>query len=293
MAISLVEANQQRAQLAAHYIVQRLDQPGEWSGFTKDEPLVGELRFEDFLAYHRKDHPRALIIFDKLQMYNVIKVDRGDPIVIERNVIERYQESVTIDKPVTYTGTLTYTFGETQTLSQQVKVGAEASVKVTAGVDMVAKVTAEVAVKIYAEYLRAWGESSTWSNTVERKITVNGPCVVDYEAYRAKSKIQRQIEAHTDFTHGIRLIDETGAQGETPPFVSEGWGWQEFLEVTQGRAPKYRETDYGRVETAMYGAFMARQLNDEQYEELKAPSDGLVSFLVNYDEVVEQDIKIL
>ena len=293
--MSLFEANRPRAQMIAAMCAERLPEPGLWAGYTAQERLVGELRRVDQINYWRASAPQAVVVMWNPVMNDLKEVDWGEEQIIESNVIERYASTILLEKPIVYKESVSHTFSKTRTLLEQAKVGAEAAVKASVGAEYAgAKGSLEVSAKIYAEYQRQWGEEAHVSDTVSRDIEVQGPITLSYEAERAVNKTQRLITARTDFTYAIGLIDETGA-GVNPPRIYHTWqSWQEFLAVVKGLAPRTRADRNGNPQDVpMYHEFLNRPLQAHQLDQLERPTDGEISFLVEYDNVLHQDIKVI
>ena len=297
--ISLVEANRPRAQLIAELCAARIHDPGLWGGYTAQEPLVGELRWSEQIDYWRAGNPKAVLVLRKPVMSDIKEIDWGEEQIIQSNVTERYSSSIELAAGVEYDETISHTFTKTRSLLEQAKVGAEVAIKATVGAEYSGvKAGLEVAAKIYAEYQRAWGETEEHSNTVSRHVKITGPVTLNYEAVRSLNKTQRLISAYTDFTFSISLIDETGA-GVNPPRMFLDWqSWEEFLAITKGLAPRSRELTWGdgrkvMTDTPLYGEFLHSPPTSEQMTLLERPTEGKISFLCEYDNVLAQDIKIV
>ena len=283
--ISLFEANQKKAQAFAAAITSRLPNAGLWTGYCADEPLVGELRFANQINYWRRDHPQAVLAFYDPVMHDIKEVDWGEETVVHANVQERYVTHVSESKPVEYMETVSHTFAKTRSLLESAKVGIELAVKESLSGDYAGvKGELDVSEKITAEYNRQWGEQSTESDTITRQLKVPPNTSVEFEAIRSLNKTQRTVSARTDFEFGtIKFIDETGA-GANPPRIMLQWlSWMEFLAVGQGVAS---------ADKFMYHEFINNRLTDTELAVLTAPSDQLVSRLIEYDNVIESDIRI-
>ena len=283
--VSLFDANQKKAQMLAASIVARLPDAGLWTGYCADEPLVGELRFANQLNYWRRDYPHAVLVFYDPVMHDIKEVDWGEETIIQAAVQERYVTHVSESKPVEYMETVSHTFSKTRSLLEAAKIGAELAIKASASAEYAGvKGGLEVSAKITAEYSRQWGEQSTESDTITRQMKVPANTSLTFEAIRSLNKTQREISARTDFEFGgIKFIDETGA-GVNPPRIMFGWqSWMEFLAIGQGVAS---------ADKALYRNFMEHRLTDSELSVLTAPSDELVTWLAEYDNVIESDIRI-
>ena len=287
--MNLVDANRRRAAIFAEAVVKRLPDAGLWYRYTADEGLEGELRAAPdykFLHYQRPGYPQAVLVFDAPVMHDIKKVDWGEPVVVESNVVERYTGHFQNDTDAIYDESVEHTFSATRSLLDAAKVGAELEIKASLSADYAGvKGGLEVSEKITAEYSHQWGEQSTHSDTITRSLHIPAHTRVDFEVVRSVDKTQRQISARTDFEFSrVGFIDETGA-GERPPSIFLNWAsWTEFLAVGQGLADTSK---------ALYREFINDRLTEAELEALTAPSEEVVSWLAEYDNVVEQDIKIL
>ncbi len=310
--ISLVEALTPRACRTAELLAGRLPDAGLWAGYRAEEGLIAELRYAGHLDFRRRGAPKAVLVFRNAQMVGMRQVEWGEPVVLEANVGQRFSSHILLDQPVRYSKTLSHTFGSVRTLAEQVKAGLEATLKVggEAGTQggihgVTAKVYAELAVKLYGEYQRQWGGSESKSDTVsdqfERTVSPpeleDGPVRIDYVANRSLNREESTVRADCDYEHTVELIDETGA-GERPPkiqLVCDSWG--AFRQVVQGFAPRnYHVEIDGRQErrpTAFYDEFIHDPIRGEALQALSAPARGAIEFMVQYDNVIAQDIKVL
>lgn len=280
--ISLPDALHKRAGLVAHYMTRNLSNAGAWTGYTKDEPLMGELRRDNMIAYWRREHPHAKLDFWNPVLTDIVKMERGDPKILQENAVERFVDDLEIPEGTTFNDVISYTFSKTTTLSQALKIGMEATTKLTAGASVSGvNVSAEVGLKIYGEYSRQWGESETRSNTESKTLSVVGPKSLTYEAIRSLNKESVHIKALSDMSFGIHFLDDTHAGGPTPPDWEFGADWSEFLKATQGLASSENE---------FYHVFEGRHLSDEEYAELSAAPDCWLEYDITYQNVTHQDI---
>ena len=289
--ISVFKALKRRAELIAGHCAPRLPVPTAWEGYTSDETLTGELRYQGLVAYWRVAKPQAVLVFRDPVMNDMKNVDWGEEQVVQSNVVEKYSNKILFEKEIDYKEEISHTFSKTRTLLEQAKVAAEEAVRGLASVEESGiKVELEVSVKLQEEYSRQWGETDTQSDTVTRDVEIKGPIALTYEATREIDKTQRLITAQTDFSHDVELIDETGA-GEAPPLIHIFWrSWPEFLAVAKGLAPSHHEDGQP---TGLYRGFMDNPLSDSELEELEQPTKGNISFLAEYDNVIRQDIKVI
>ena len=300
---SLTEALMPRAVDVAELLSDRLPDAGLWTNYRKAEGLNGELKFDNLIEYHRPGFPKAKLVFRNPEMNDAKQVDRSEPVVLEANVDQRFRSHMVLSEPVTYSKTLSHTWGKTRTLDEQVKAGAEATVKAglsggAAGITA----TGEIGAKIYAEYLRRYGATETQSDTISDSFyfalteddLAQGPKVIDYEATRQLNREQRKISADCDYEHTVELIDETGAGVNPPRIQLVSNSWLDFQEVLQGFASAYTTWGDGRVTPRpFYEEFIHEPVRGERLRLLSAPADGSVQFTVEYDNVINQTIELL
>ena len=287
--ISIVQANRVRASHVASSIVQRLEFAGLWAGYSPIEHLEGELRESpngDFITYWRRESPLAKLVFWNPVMCDIKEVDWGKEDVVQQDVIEREEYKVDNPTEVEVEHKASHTFSKTRSLLEAAKLGAELAIKASASAKYaVVEGSVEVSAKITAEYDRQWGEQQTNTDTVEDLLKIPANTSIQYEAIRSLDKTQRKISAKTDFSFSrISLIDETGA-GVNPPRIDIEWAsWTEFLAVAQGIAP---------ADKMMYHQFMDNPLTEDEFEVLKLPSDEIISYVADYDHVVNEDIRLI
>lgn len=303
---SLTEVLEPRARLIAEIIANRIDKDNLWTGYTKTEPLEGELREtpsgEKFVQYWRKvtpEYPRAVISFDNINLKDVVSVKVGEKIVT-RNELggqtenndereERFEGKVVVPEGVEYKQDISHTFQKTTSLSEAVKLGAEAAVKATVKAEYEGiGGSLELAAKITAEYDKTMGEGETVSDTITRTLDFTKPGTYTYEAVRTIEDFEREITATTNFDHGVHFLDERAEDGserrDEPRFIDYGWrSLEDFLAVAQGLAPNNE---------AMYHAFQAHRANEEEVGEIKHNGYGTVSYIAHYNSVKHQDITI-
>ena len=286
MQISLIDANKRRAIQIAHHVAKRIPYPNEWSGYTSGEGLYGELVKDNVLFYNRPNHRGggrdAILQFIDPTLTEVKSVDYGEPIIVESNVQERYTDVIKNSSAASYDEEVSHTFSKTRSLSQGFKVGAEQAIKATLSVEYSGvKAGAEVSAKLTEEYNRQWGEETTTTDTIKRSIHVPANTNIRYEAVRSIDKEQRNITANCDFDYKIMFVSAPG----DPPLVLLEWGsLEEFISVARGFASR---------EHAGYDLFINNPLTDDEIEKILAPSDKTVEWLVEYDNIISQNINIM
>lgn len=286
MQISLIDANRSRASLIAQAVSRRLPIPSQWSGYDISESLEGELVKDNVMFYNRPGHRGggrdAIIQFIDPVLTEVKEIDWGEPITVESDVQERYTDVIHNDSDASYDEEVSHTFSKTRSLLQGVKIGAEAAIKTTVGAEYSGvKASAEVSVKLSAEYSRQWGEESTTTDTIKRSIHVPANTRIQYEAVRSIDKEQRYMTAKCNFDHKIWVISAPG----DPPMVNLQWdSLEEFISVARGFASR---------EHAGYDLFLNNPLSQDEVDEIIKPSNKTVSWLASYDNVTSQKISIM
>ena len=290
--INLVEANRARALLFTHHNVQRLEKIGRagiWTGWTPAEGLEGMLVQDNLIRYQRPgtgDPNYAVVFFGNPKMCDIKNVDFGEEIVVKSDVTERYSDVIDNTTAVEYDEEITHTFSKTRSLLQQAKIGVELSVKTSVGASYSGvNASVDVSAKIAAEYSRQWGEESNTTDTIKRTIRVPGNTSIHYEATRSIDKTQRKIKATTDFEHDCTIVSGPNNPGNgNRPMLELEWGsWSEFIEIAKG---------FAAADKAGYDIFKQFPLSESEIAELENPTQNTVEFVVDYDCVQHQSIRI-
>ena len=293
---SLIEANKPRAVLIAAACASRLNAQGvqsAWTGYHASEGLEGELVQDTLLRYARPGTGRegdnfALLFFRNPKLTDVSTVNFGDEIPVEKNIVERFSEPIEKVKGIAYEDTVEHTFTKTTSLQEAFKVGAELAVKAYfkasySGVEG----GAEVSAKLTAEYSRQWGESETTTNRVERHISLpedyEGKVV--YEAIRSIDKVQRKVTATSNLEYEVSFVSGPTTPPENHPLIEANWqSLEEFLSVAIG---------YAAADKALYHNFINNQISHEEVYAIKEAGKQSIEFLVDYDNVQSQEIRIV
>lgn len=286
--MNIVKANQKRAELIAELVMGRvLAREGfygdaEWRNWNPKDGLVGIRDAPAIFSYRMKDVEPCAIQFRDPQLTDVKSLALGKPVVVSSKDPERYSDSISNDTDASYEETVSHTFSKTISQQEAVKVGAEASAKVSASFEGIG---GEIAVKVTAEYDRQWGDSLTQANTVSRKISVPPHTSVDYEAVREVDNMKRKVKAFADFTYFVRLI--AGPKGTPPqampPPVFDWLDWATLHEVMIGEAP---------ANYPLYDLFMDQPLTKKERKRLDAHNQHNVEFMAEYENVRRQQIII-
>lgn len=290
---SIDEVLKPRARLVAEMVAQRADKESVWTGYVADEELNAELRDDHkggkFVHFSRKGNQRAVMIFWGVTLKDVKDITVNEPVPVNINVEERFRGEITVADGTTFSQRVSHTFSKTTSLSEAIKLGAEASVKATVGAEYAGiSGSLELAAKITAAYEKNWGKSETTSDTVEQTITVDKAGTYEYEAVRSLDNMQRDIIATTSFSHSIAFIDERAIDGsdrdDMPRFLRYEWrSLEEFIAVAQGLATS---------DTALYHQFKDNKPNLEEIKSLRDSGCGTVQYTAEYDHITNQDIEI-
>ena len=286
--MNIVKANQKRAELIAELVMGRvLAREGfyanaEWVNWDPKDGLVGIRDAPAIFSYRMKDVEPCAIQFRDPRLTDVKSLKLGKPIVVSSKDPERYGGSVSNPTDVSVKKDVSHTFSKTISEQQGIKVGAEASAKVSASFEGIG---GEVAVKVYAEYQEQWGTSETTTDTVSEEWTFPPHTSVAYEAVREVDNMKRKVQAYADFTYFVRLI--AGAKGtppqNMPPPVFDWLDWSSLYTVLIGEAP---------VNAPLYDLFMQTPLTRKERRQLDANNQHNIEFTAEYENVRRQDIII-
>ena len=294
--MNLIDANMPRALLFAKHNVSRLDRHGDagvWSGWTPDEGLVGELILDDLMRYKRPNTTRdgrdpnfAVLFFQNPQLIDIKEIEWGDPIVVDSNVIERYSDVIRNKTAASYEETVSHTFSKTKSLLEAAKVGAEVAIKAAVGAEYSGvKASVEVSAKISAEYSRQWGETTTQTDSIERKLSVPANTNLTYEVIRSVDKIQRKIKARSDFEYSCSFVSGPNIPPENHPQLKLDWSsWAEFVSVAKG---------FAATDKDLYHLYQDYPISPDDLVELEKPSAQEIEFIASYDNVTSQKITIV
>ena len=289
---SLIDANLERAIYMAEILARRVESigtSGAWHGYQASEGLNGVRIRDNILRYDRPGYgpdtatPAALTFFDP-KFTDAVHVDFGEERVVQKDVIERYRDTITKIKGVAFTDKITHTFSATQTLQQALKVGAEEAIE---GGFSEAGASVKVSAKLTEEYQRQWGDSETHSDTVERTLVLPEDFEgdINYEAVRSTDKVERTITATANMDYGISFVSGPTMGPNNYPYYLHHWdSLEQFIEVGKG---------FASAERALFDAFMAMKLTDEEIEHVRKIGEQSVEFDANYDNVQSQEIRIL
>lgn len=287
---SLIEANKPRAILIATAIARRAERSGfagAWNGYQPEEGLDGVLVQDDLLRYARPGvdgEVFATIFFAGPKLADSVDVDWGQEKSVEQNVIERCKSDITKRKGVRFDNKVSHTFSKTTSMQDAFKIAIEDSEKF--GVSE-SGISAEIAIKLSAEYSKQWGESETHTDTEERELDIDSDFegTINYEAVRSVDKVERKITAKTNMDYHVSIQSGPVQPPQNRPYFDFEWSsLDEFYAVAQG---------FAAADKAMYQAFMDFKLTDAEVEAIKRSGEQDVEYLVHYDNVKSQTIKIL
>lgn len=307
---NLIEANRPRAQRIAEELANALWRGkgfygGSWRGYKQSEQLVGELVSEGLLSYRRQSDPRAILYFSDVHMSGTGDVDYGEEKVVESDVTENYKSAIDVDEGDTLKDTITHTFSKTRTFSEAFKEGLQTAMREGLKVGG-SLVSGEISVeeRLTQDFEDNFGDTETRSDTVTREVDIPGPKHVVYTAVRRLNKVERTVTARADYDYVIRLVDATRISdgspapsfwdsvasiftGPKPPptrnRIDIGWGsLEELIAVMRGEAPADR---------ALADLYRGRPAT-KQLQNAIRKLPGEASWLCEYDDVVEEDIKV-
>ena len=283
-----------RAQLIAQVIAELLPRNSKWAGYHRDEELVAEFRGAKYIHYHRRSYPQAVLVFHEPCFLGLEGIDWGERHIVQSDVVERRGGQIQLAEGVKLSVAAARSLTKTRSLLEQAKVGAELAVKAYAEVSgevgasggkVGGKAGVEVSAKISAEYQRQWGGSTSETETESAQLDYVGPKNIEYSAVRTLDREQRLMKGHVDFSHTVMVIDEQGAGVGRPPMIQLEWASVvEFVSVAQGIAP---------LTLPMSKEFTAAPIDETTAELIQAPSEDVVEWLVDYDNVRNLDIKAL
>lgn len=282
--ISLVEALRPRAQATAAYLARSLPRLGPWAGYTADEPLVGRLHrpadkgYTLEVVYHRRSNLAAELYLSFLSFLDIKEEHRSEPIVLASDVQERQEYRIKFDKPVEFEETLRHTFSKTISEADASKAAWEIAAKASLGVEFSGiKAAVEISGKYGEELSRQAGVSTTETDEIVQRLKLVGPIDTTYEAVRSLDKIRIMRRVRCDYDGKLYFCDPGG--------WTNVWEWttykSQFLPVIQGLT-----TD----DVIGFEYFEACPPTDAELVALEAPSDKLVEFSYDCDNVVRRYI---
>ena len=277
--VSLPDALRPRAQATAAYLARSLPGVGLWEGYHVDEPLIGALQkpadkgYAMEVVYRRQGFPGAELYLSFLSFLDVQEDHKSKPFVVESDVTERQEYDIVFEHDILYEETLRHTFSRTVSEAEASKAAWEIAAKASLGVEFSGvKAALEVSGKYGEELSRQSGVSETTEDEVVRHLKIQGPIDTVYEAVRSldKERITRRVRC--DYDGKLYFL--------TPGGSSNVWEWttykSQFLPCVQGLTP---DDIYGTAE------FRQTPPTDKELEALLAPSDKLVEFTYDYDNV--------
>lgn len=283
--ISLVEALKPRAVATAAYLARSLPRLGSWQGYTAGEGMVGRLTrpadkgYNLELVYHRPSNPQAELYIAFLSMTDIKEEHRSEPIILSRNVTERQKYRIKFDQPVEYEETLRHTFSKTVSEAEASKAAWEIAAKASLGVEFSGvKAALEVSGRYGEELSRQSSGSETTTDEIVRHLKFVGPIDTTYEAVRSLDKERRTIHVRCDFDGKLYFCDPGG--------WTNVWEWttykSQFLPVIQGLT-----TD----DVIGFEFFEENPPTDAELTALETPSDKLVEFSIDYDNIVSMTLE--
>jgi len=294
--ITLVEANMNRAIAIAAILAPRILKPwpgkkpeqkgyedNPWRGYKPEEGLVGHYTSYNTLTYERPSNRHAKLVMGFLSMKDIKQKEISDSIVLSENIIEKYVDEYHFKKAIKYSETIEHTFSKTVSFSEAAKQAWEVAAKVAFSAEYAGiKGSVEASAKYGQELSQSRSESETQTDKVSKTIEIQGPVDIKYEAVRSSSKIRQIIKAVCDFDFKLYF------QCPDPKTGLGAFEWSmfhsSFLPLASGFAPE--------TENAFY-LFDKDLPSDEEIKAITDPSDKIVEFVVDYDNINSQKINAL
>lgn len=288
--VSLTEALHDRMALVAQAMAERVAEPGAWAGYRATEKLVGtytkpsSLGGAPTVSYHRKDYPDATVTLGFLEMTDMKEISKGAISVIEDNIEERRRYDVSLKHAIKSSRKVEHTFERTESFSEayseSIKKAWEAGGKASlsaeyAGIKGAVEVFGKYGEEASSSSSRQHGTSETTRDTISETFEFEGPIEFVVEAYRSRQREQRVVQAQCDFDGKVYWTTGSSAWEFTTFFT-------QFLPIAKRIAD---DGIYG------YKEFMDKPLSDEEIDALSRPSDKIVEFVVQYDNVLTESLK--
>ena len=279
MSVNLADALAHRMALIAQALARRANRPGDWAGYDAEaEPLVGRVTRPPELGnaltvdYHRPGHPGATIAMAWLTMVDVRDEARDKPVVIESGITERKRFPVRIPAGVKVEREFEHTFSRTHSFAERAQRAWEVAAKASLGVGVSGvNASVEASAKYGEDLAREATDSETVTDRLFERLTFTGPIDTVLEAYRAHDRMSQTIRARCDFDG--KLYIRGGAYDGPMEFTTFR---SQFLPVAKRLAD---DSIYG------YAEFMRDPLTDAEIAAIEAPSDKVVEFVVEFDDV--------
>lgn len=301
MVVSLVDALQDRASLILQLIADRANaysypEIGHFAGYKASEGLIGELnRFPQddgspgyIIEYKRPgDTSQSAIRLLFPKMIDIKERHKTEPTtvvsgIVDKEVIERdlpagVTETYTVEKILSKSSSRIVSYSEASKKAWEVAAKASLSVEY-AGV----KGALEIAGKYGEELNRSSSESETSSHSESNRETDTlefvGPVKFKLEAFRSRDKESRTITAVCDFD--FRIAIDPG--GEYKGIIYYSSFINDFLPTIKRIAPN---------DATYYKEFMAHWVSQYDIDKVSAPSNKVVQFVVEYDNVKTSSLK--
>ena len=254
-----------------------------WKGYTPDEGLEGHLTSSDLLTFIRPGHPHAKLLMGFLKMTDIKESEKSDPIMLHENLIDTYEDIYNFEEAVEYTETIKHTFSKTTTFSQAAKQAWEVAAKASLSVEYAGiKGALEASAKYGQELSTSSSVSTTQTDEVSKTISFKGPRRFKIQAKRSSSKIRVKMKAICDFDFKLYF------QTPDPETGLGAWEWttfqSSFLPLIKGIAPEDENTAK---------MFLEEPVSDKEVDDIAKPSDKVIEFLVDYDNVNNQSLNVL
>ena len=301
--VNLVEANLARAIAIAKVLAPRIssisgttydgkpysyvDNP--WVGFDPREGLEGHLTSSDLLTYQRKSNPQAKLLMGFLKMTNIKEAEKDDPVLIAENIIEEHTDVYNFKKPIKYSETIEHTFSKTETFEEAAKQAWEVAAKASLSVEYAGiKGAFEASAKYGQELSQRHSTSVTQTDKISKYIEIQGPVELKYQAKRSSSKFRQHIKAVCDFDFKLYF------QVPDPVTGLGVFEWSNFQTLFIPQIKNFAPED--ELKNMNVWSVFGGQSNlptEEEIEAIVQPSDKIIEFYVDYDNVNEQSLNVI
>ena len=290
--VNLVQANYDRALAIAKVLVPRITKmdyykDGPWTGWVPGEGLEGHLKSSDLLTYYRPGKHNASLSMGFLKMTDIKEQESSKPVLLSENIIESYTDFYNFEKPIEYEETIEHTFSKTVSFEESAKQAWEVAAKFALSAEYAGiKGSFEASAKYGQELSQRHSQSQTQTDRVSKTIKIKGPVQIKYEAKRSSSKLRQIVKAVCDFDFKLYFSIPNPKTGLGV------WEWSTFqtlfLPQIKNVAP---EDDLKNMN--VWPVFENSLPTDGEIEAISKPSNKVIEFVVDYDNVNQQSLNVL
>lgn len=284
----LIPALEPRARLIAEILGNRIDDPGQFKGYTRDEPLKGRLVHAGEILWFREQYEgHRGMTFGFLSARGIDSEAVGEDRVIASNVVEKEEKLFELKKAIELEETLTHTFSRIITVEEALERAWEVNVKAALSVSYAGVTGMLEASAKYGEKLSSKVTTQTKEErTVTKRIKVQGPVEVRYIAERSTDTIVREYKAVPEVDFKLYFGTDLGA-----------WEWASFHDVfiaaANGESPVNTDYSIFASSSPSFDLFDQHPVPAADIEALRQPLVNPVSFTAEFQTVNRQSIKAL